>query len=179
MKWRPGSRTVVLALLTAAVARAGLGWPLASANTSEESAAFDAEIATPASIPTLPLITATPSPTPSNLLPAPTNLTAAMSPGRDAVTLSWTAPTSASVVAYRILLYESGTRQLPLREVPGSQVQVTLPGLHPRLGYAFVVAAVDQWGRQGLLSAPVNTGASATMTPRPTPTWSPYIPRPW
>jgi hypothetical protein len=179
MKWRPGIRTVVLALLTAAVARLGIEGPLSTANISEESAAFEAEITTPASIPTLPLITATPSPTPGNLLPAPTNLVAAMSPRRDAVTLSWTAPTSASVVAYRILLYESGTRQLPLREVPGSQVQVTLPGLHPRPGYAFAVAAVDQWGRQGLLSAPVNTGASATMTPRPTPTWTPNLPRPW
>jgi hypothetical protein len=70
--------------------------------------------------PTLPLGTATPSPTPTNLLPAPMKLTAALSPRRDAVTLSWSAPRTATILAHRILLYESATQQRPLRDVLGS-----------------------------------------------------------
>jgi hypothetical protein len=178
MKWRPAIRTVGLVLLTAVAARISPERPPASATASADTTTYElaaAEIAAPTSVPTLPLITATPLPTPSNLLPAPTSLSAAISPRRDAVTLSWAPSSTATVIAYRVLLYESATQQRPLRDVAGSQLQATLTGLDPRVGYAFVVAAVDQWGRQGLLSAPLNTAASPTMTLAPTLTLPPTI----
>jgi hypothetical protein len=75
--------------------------------------------------------------------------------------------------------WRPGTRAAPPADVPGSQVQVTLAGLDPRIGYAFAVAAVDQWSRRGLLSAPVHTAASFTITPLPRPTWAVGSPRVW
>jgi hypothetical protein len=117
--------------------------------------------------------TPTPAPSPTSTMPAPTNLTAASSPMGDAVTVSWTPP-PITVFAYRIVLHDGNGGHRPLLEVPGSQVQATLRGLDPRLGYSFAVLAVDRDGETSAPSSPISNAGAPMMTPLPTPT-----PPPW
>ncbi|HLI26401.1 MAG TPA: fibronectin type III domain-containing protein, partial [Chloroflexota bacterium] len=121
-----------------------------------------------------PAPTITPTPTPTSSLPPPSNVTIAVSPLRDAVSLSWTPPTAQVVIAYRIVTNEPDGRQLTLLEVPGNLTTAIVRGLDPRVGYSLSVVAIDAAGRPSAPSAPVTTAGAPTMTPLPTPTLAPW-----
>ena len=117
----------------------------------------------------------TPAPSPTSTIPAPTYLTAAMSPRGDVVTLSWIAPPM-TVASYIVLQNQNDGTQQPVTEVPGSQTRVNIGGLESGVGYSFAVQAVDTAGNRGNVSTPVSTAGAPTMTPLPTstpiPTWT-------
>lgn len=114
-----------------------------------------------------------PAPSPTSTVPAPINVTAASSPQGDAVTLSWTPP-PVTIIAYRIVSTEADGSQHPLLDVPGSQVQATVTGLDPRVGYSFAVLAVGADGQPGAPSSAISNAGAPTMTPRPTPLLPPW-----
>jgi hypothetical protein len=106
-------------------------------------------------------------------IPAPANVTVAMSPFGDAVSLTWAAP-PVQVVAYRIVTNESDGSHRTVQEVPGNLTTGIVRGLNPRIGHSLSVVAMDGQGRPSAPSPPVTTAGAPTMTPMPTPTLAPW-----
>jgi hypothetical protein len=148
--------------------------PTSGTLTPTASPAVTPTVPTTLTFPTVVLSTATPVPTPTGAIPAPTGVSAAVNPFNGAITISWTPPPGAMVAAYQIVVNEPDGTQRPIREVPGSMSSATLIGLDPRIGYSFSVVAIDTLGRRGTPSSPVSNAGAPTVTPLPTPTVPPW-----
>jgi hypothetical protein len=107
--------------------------PSVAASPTPNPATLTAALTTPTPpVTSTPTPTITPLPSPTSSLPPPSNVTIAVSPFRDAVSLSWTPPAAQVVVAYRIVANEADGRQRPLVEVPGNLTTALVRGLDPR-----------------------------------------------
>ena len=158
--------TVALVTPTSAI---GMGSTSAVATTTVGAGtptSTPAAMATPFA--TLALQTATPVPSPTGSIPAPTGVTAAVHPFDGSIHLTWTPP-AAMITAYLIVMNEPDGNQRPVRDVPGSANRAVLTGLDPRIAYSLSVVPIDAFGRRGTASTPISTAGAATVTPMPTP----------
>jgi len=92
-------------------------------------------------------------------------------PGEDAVTLSWTAPSSdggSPVTAYVVTPYEGATAK-PARTFPSTATTQMITGLTNEVAHTFKVAAVNGAGTgpQSAASAPVSTSAGSRFNSLP------------